>query len=134
MSEVFSFNEGSAYIYTGAGAQSALALFARNIALQTNNRWHKYRPPRSTTYVSTLVEQEATLSIGQLHSQLALIQIFESATAGVHVHLKHLVPSLNVSGGWRLFSGRLNNVGLGESDGGMNTVSLQGDFNVWSAY
>ena len=135
MAEVFAWSEGSAYFFTGAGGQSALATFARNIGLTLNREWNKYRPPRQTNYIKKVVSEQATLTCGQLYSQFDLIQMFESATGGIHCHIEHMVTGGVVqTGGFYLYSGELNSLAHNGSDGNLLNLTLQGSFNVWSAH
>ncbi|KKK56271.1 hypothetical protein LCGC14_3066190 [marine sediment metagenome] len=134
MSEVFVWPEGSAYIYTGAGAQSALASYAQDVQLTLSRTWHKYRPPRATTYTKYVIAQEARLTIGQLYSQKELLFMFESATGGMHVHLKHLIGSVGTTAGFRLYSGEFNVLSFNGRSDSPFSVSVEGTFNHWSVY
>ena len=135
MAEVYSWSEGSAYFFTGAGGQSALATFARDVNLTLTRQWHKYRPPRTTTYSKRVLSQQATLSFGQLYSQFKLIQMFESATGGIHCHIEHMVTGGVVqTGGFYLYTGELQSLSHNGSEGNLLNISLQGSFDVWSAH
>ena len=135
MAEVYSWAEGSAYIWTGGASTSALLAYARNITVTRQVTYAHYRPPKTTTYVNYPHTSGATLSIGQLYADATLQKMFNSATGGgYHVHLKNLVGGINQSGGTFLYSGNLTTIDIGGADGALSTLSINGIFPSWGDY
>ena len=135
MAEVYSWAEGSAYIWTGGATNSALAAYARNIVVNRQMRYTSYKAPHATTYTQYPIGSAVTLTIGQLYADATMQKMFDSATGGgYHVHLKHLVGGVNQSGGTFLYSGVLSTLDNGGSEGQIYTQTINGTFPTWADY
>jgi len=135
MSEVLSFYEGSAYLYTGNA--SALALFVRNVQVNATVRRHEYRPPHSTTWTYIdMQDTPAQVTIGQAWHSGVWPKLAYAGTGGSLVlHLKHVPDGSINSGGIWLYTGTLQALRFNGADGNAEqTISLQGEFKAWSAY
>jgi hypothetical protein len=134
MSEILTFPEGSAYLYTGG--TSAIAAYVRNVDVRRNVIRHKYRPPFATTNTYTELVRNARLTIGQAFTQTRHLKLMQLATGGsVHCHLTFKTPGPNTSGGIWLWSGELQTDQLRGADGQAELVySVQGEFQNWSGY
>lgn len=133
--EVYTFNEGSAYFWTGgAGVTSALAAYVQNATVQISVTYTAYKPPHATRFTQYPYASGAQLTIGQLYSNPTLGLMFDSATGGIHVHLKHVINGLTQTGGLFLYSGYLGNYTLGEQRDAAITEGLQGAFPTWTRY
>ncbi len=132
--EVYTFNEGSAFFFTGAGGQSALATFAQNIGVNVNVTYTAYKPPHATTFTTYPYASGATLSIGFLSNNPTLGKMFASATGGIHCHIKHVINGLTQTGGIFLYSGYLPSYTMGETPGSPDTEGLQGVFPSYLIY
>jgi hypothetical protein len=131
MAEIFSFPEGSAYLYTAGG--SAVGTYVRNADAQCASQRHSYRPPLSTTRTYVPLDKNARLTIQQAQSQVAWKKLAHDATGGsVHCHLKWVNPGTNASAGVWLYTGEI--VQMGIADGDESIVNIQATFENWSAY
>ena len=135
MTEVFTWPEGSAYIWSGNSTTSALLTFARNATVVASVTRHAYRPPFAAARVYTEIDRRATLTIGQAFSQKDLLGYTQNAAGGiVHCHVKYTVPAVGISGGMFLWTGSIESNSINGSDGGEVALSIQGTFDNWSAY
>lgn len=135
MAEVYSWYEGSAYIWTGSSSTSALVAYARNIQVTRKIVYQHYKPPHATVYTNYPVASAATLSIGQLYADATLQKMVNSATGGgYHVHLKNLIGATNQSGGTFLYSGNIDTIDIGGNDNQISTLSINGNFPSWGDY
>lgn len=135
MSEVFVFEEGSAYFWTGAaGASSALAAYVQNVRVQLNITYTAYKPPHATQYTTYPYASAASVSIGELYNNPTLGKFFAGATGGIHMHFKHSAGNIGQTGGIFLYSGYLPSYTLTENVGGPNIEGAQGTFPTWTIY
>ena len=135
MSEVYVFEEGSAYFWTGSSSTSALVAYVQNVKARLTITYTSYKPPHATTYTTYAIGSGAQLTIGELYNNATLGKIFNSATGGgIHVHLKHSVGGITQSGGIFLYSGYLPSYDISESPGAADIENLQGNFPTWSIY
>lgn len=135
MAEVYTWPEGSAYFWSGNSTTSALATYARNIAHTRRKVFTSYRAPHGATYSGYNYASAATLTIGQLYSQLNLVNYFEAAPVnGFHAHLMHSAGGIGQTGGVFLYSGTIHEVSLNGSDGQVFNHTFQAQFPTWSAY
>ena len=129
MAETFSFTEGTANFKTGA--VTVPVTYCRDVQATLTIGYHRYRPPYSTTYQFIETGREATLSIGQMHSQKQLGVMFDGATAGgIHVQLIHAAAGVT-SNLW-LYSGVIDSHSMNGSEGNVMQRSLVGRFQSWT--
>lgn len=134
MAEVFAFPEGSAFL--GTGNASALGLFVGQITVTIRRERHAYRPPYAVrnSYVE-LRRSGAAFSLTQQHSQAQWQKLLANSTGGaLWGHVFSLNPGTNDSAGVWLYTGTLNDLAFRQSDGAAGELTLQADFEVWSAY
>ena len=135
MAEVFTFPEGSAYLWTGNSTTSALLVFVRGASVQEDVDRHRYRIPFSVNWTYTEISRGATLSISQAYSDPTAIRFFQNAAGGqVHCHLKHIIGGNNGSAGIFLYTGSLETQSLNERPAGEIEISVNGLFDNFSAY
>lgn len=135
MAEVYSWAEGSVYVWTGGASTSALIAYARNVTVTKQITYQHYKPPHSTTFVNYPIASGVTLTIGQMYTDSTLQLMFNSATGGgYHVHVKNVVGGITQSGGIFLYSGNLNTNDIGTTEGAISTLAVNGIFPSWSDY
>jgi hypothetical protein len=136
MAEVFSFSEGSAYLWTGNSTTSALVSFMRNVNLTLTVSRHSYRVPFAVKRTWTELERLADLNIGMAYCDKTGLKFLQESTGGqVHAHITHTVPTLSVSGGFLLYTGTMNNGVFNGSEGqGEQALGLSFLFERWTAY
>src|SRR5574337_638500 len=118
MAEVFSFSEGSAYLWTGNSTTSALVQFTRNVTIGMVKSRHSYRVPFASQRTWIDLETIANMNIGMAYSEKTGLKFLQEATGGqVHAHIFHIVPNVNVSGGYFLYTGTINDGTFAGSDG-----------------
>lgn len=133
MTEAFAWPEGNIYIYTGNATPSTSAVFAhaQNMRAPFEVGWDN-RANASGTYYDHKTGQRVNVSIGAIYTvNSTLAKIFASATA---VHMKFIHSNLAGSGGFFLYSGRIDSLQYAGSDKTPYTYTLQAHFNAWSAY
>jgi len=133
MPEAFSWMEGNIWIYTGNAAPATSAVFAlaKDSKLNVTRGWDN-RAAANGTYYDHLTGQRADVSIGLVYTVDATIaKIHESATA---VHMKFLQTNAIGSGGYFLYSGRIDSLQYAgnEKMPFMYTVAIHA--NAWSAF
>lgn len=134
MSEVYSWTEGSLYLYTGSATASAVVTYAENSHLTLMRGWDN-RANLSGNYRDHLTGQRADLTIQtMLSNDWRAVLMYESATA-VHLHIKQIKPSyMTASAGVWLYSGRVDSLQFNGSRNQAYTFSLSYHCNAWSAY
>ena len=135
MAEVFTFPEGSAYLWTGNSTTSALLVFVRGVTVSPKVDRHDYRAPFATTWTYTEIQRRADLTISQAYSDPTAIRFLQNAGGGaVHCHLKHIIGGNNGSAGIFLYTGSLRDMNINETGPGEIGVSFNGTFDTFSAY
>lgn len=132
MTEVFSFNEGAVHIYAGVtGSSGSPIAYVQNCQLSFNYGWDTSQS-LSGTYRDHLTGQAAQASINAGYTfDKTLLQRFNSATA---VHFKFIQSGIHGTGGYFLFSGRLDSLSFNAQQGGVFMFTLAGHANRWSAF
>lgn len=136
MAEVFAWNEGSAYLWTGNSTTSALFKFTRGIRLGLSINRHSYRVPFATVRTWTEIERQAVLNVTQAYSEKTGLSFLYAGTGGqIHAHVFYLTPGPGVSGGFILNTGTLSD---GTFDGNEaqaeQPLGLSMTFERWTAY
>lgn len=136
MAEVFSYSEGSAYVWTGNSTTSALLTFTRGVRIGLSVTRHSYRPPFSAARVWTELERQATLNVGMAYSEKTALKFLTEATGGqVHCHVTHLVPNVGVSGGFFMYTGTLADGNFAGTEGqGEQAINFNATFERWTGY
>ena len=130
MPEVFSWREGTVSVFTGAAATSAVVAYAENTNLSLVWGWDN-RPAAGGNYYDQLTGLRADFTVGALVTSDETIQrIAQSATA---VHIKYHQTSFSTGGYW-LYSGRIDRLQFQGQQGGLFSYSLVAHFNIWSGY
>lgn len=135
--EAISWNEGSAFFWTGAATNSALVSYARGIRVTLAKETYHARPPLTGAETYIELNRHGTLAIDYLYADKNLLMFLYAGTGGqYHVHLAHTVPgAANISGGIYLYTGILNNADFAGGEGAPEqTISVAGDFEQWTAY
>lgn len=132
--EVYTFNEASAFFFTGAAGQSALAAYVQNTTVAISITYTAYKPPHATRFTQYPYASGATVNFGQFYSNPTLGLMFDSATGGIHCHIKHIINGLTQTGGIFLFSGYLPTYSLGEQRDNPIVESFGGVFPTWTRY
>lgn len=133
MPESFSWMEGSCWIYTGNATPSTSAVFAyaQDTKLPINRGWDN-RAAANGTYYNHLTGQRADVSIAAVYTVDATIaKIHESATA---IHMKFLHSNAIGSGGYFLYSGRIDSLQYAGNEKAPFRYTLNAHFNSFSAF
>jgi hypothetical protein len=133
MAEVFTWPEGSAYFWSGDSTNSALLTFAQNATVSLSIARFSYRPPTATQRTYIELNRQAALSISQGFSQKSMLNYGQNAAGGaIHCHITH--GNVGTSGGMYLWTGEIQNMNIAGIDGQAITLSMQAQFEKWSAY
>lgn len=135
MPEVLTFNEGSAYGWTGAATASSLLQYVRNVNVDTTITYQKYKPPHATVFTNYPIASAARLAVGQARVQRAMITNYQAATGGgFHFHTFHIAPNINNSAGCWLYSGNIQTMSIVEQTDSEVVINFAAEFPTWSAY
>ncbi len=132
MSETLSWIDSDVYISTGiVFASSAFLAFCENTTVNRQIGWVN-TPAAGGIYHNHKTGQRADVTIAAAHGVRTTDEsIFESQTA---CHLKFIYSAAGHVGGIYLYSGRLAQFNLTETNGQVAKYNLQGFFNSWSAF
>lgn len=132
MTEVFGFPEGAIHIWAGTTAASGSPIaYIENQQLSLAYGWDT-SPSLSGTYRDHLTGQAAQVSVGIGYTfDKTLLQRFNSATA---VHYKFIHSGIHGTGGYFLFSGRIDSLAFAAQQGGVFQFTLAGHASKWSAF
>jgi len=133
MPEAFSWNEGNVYIWTGNASPSTSAVFAhaQNTRMPFAIGWDN-RAAASGTYYDHKTGQRCDVSIAAIYTvDSTIAKIFASATA---VHMKFINTNAIGSGGYFLYSGRIDSLQYQGTEKAPFTYSLNAHFNNWSGF
>lgn len=129
--EAFSWPEGQIAFWTGSATASAVVGYALNSDLTLARGWENRRN-LSGGYYDLITGQRADLTIGAVYtSDATIVRMVESATA-VHVRIAHYNP-INGTGGYALYSGRVDALRFAGSEDAPYTWQLTYHANYWSA-
>lgn len=129
--EAFGFNEGNAYLYTGAGATSAVAAFAQNVQGSFFRGWVNH-PALSGNQVEYLTGKRVDVTLGAVYTNDAtIVKMIESATA---IHMKLIHTHDLGSGGMFLYSGRVDTFQLAGTERNPYVWTIQYHAYNWSAF
>ena len=135
MSEAYSFNEGSAWVWTGNSTTSALFTYAVDVSVTFSKRRSSARAPYANQYTFVPIDSMARATINQMKSQLTARALFLNGADGdIHVKTKSVQPGQNVSAGWLLWSGSFLSTREASVVGAVDTVSHDAVFQTASAY
>lgn len=130
-SEVYTWNEGQIYLWSGTATASALIAFAQNAQALLQYGWENH-PSVAGVYAEHLTGQRADLTIQALYTyDAAAIKLILSATA-LHVKLDH--SGINGSAGFLFYSGHVDTLAPGGSEGIPYSYTLAYHAFAWSAY
>lgn len=131
MSEVYTWNEGQVYIWTGTATASALVGFAQNSQAIMQYGWESHQTVDGV-YADHLTGQRADLTVQALYSyDITALRMILSATA-VHVKMHH--SGVHGTGGMFFYSGRVDVLALGGSEGLPYSHTISYHANSWSGY
>ena len=133
MAESFSWMEGNVYIWTGAAAPSTSAVIAhaRDTTIDPNWGWDN-RPAANRTYRDHLTGLKCNVSIQAAYTvDNTMMKISESATA---VNMKFLHSNGVGSGGYFLYSGRIQSISYKGNEKQLYVYTMNAYFNSWSAF
>lgn len=133
MPESFSWNEGNIYIWTGAAAPSTSAVFAyaENTRIPMMRGWDN-RPAANGTYRDHLTGLRCDVSIEAVYTvDATMMKIVESATA---VHMKFIHTNGIGSGGFFLYSGRIDSFQIQGNERNPYKYNMNAHFNAWSGF
>ena len=135
MAEVYSFNEGSGWVWTGNSTTSALFTYVVDAAVQFTKRRNSARAPYSNQYTYVPIDNMARVTVNQMKSQITARALFLNGADGdIHVKTKSVQPGQNVSAGWLLWSGTFLSTRDNSVAGGIDTISHDAIFQTASAY
>lgn len=130
-SEAFVWPEGQLVIWTGIGAASAVVAYAQNNSLNMMYGWVN-REQASGGYYDYLTGQRADLSVQAVMTfDGTLRRLAESRTA---IHMKFINSGVNGSGGYNLWSGRIDSLNHNGTEAAPFTYTMAAHFNSWSAF
>lgn len=132
MGEVYSWNEGQIFVWTGSATASARVAYATNIDLAFKRPFINRRT-MGGAYYNLESDRRVDVNIGAMFSNsMELWNIFQSATA-VHMRVEHSAQP-NGSAGFVLYSGVMTDFSIIGSD--RETFSYQMAYyaNEWSGY
>lgn len=133
MPESFAWPEGVVFIYTGNAtpSTSAVIAYAQNTRIPLNMGWDN-RAAASGNYYDHKTGQRADVSIGAIHTvDNTISKIFASATA---VHMKFINQNAVGSGGYFLYSGRIDSLQFQGADKMPFSYAINMHFNAWSGF
>lgn len=131
MSEIFTWMEGQAFLWSGNSTVSALTAYIQNTTLNAQFGWLNRRLVTGT-YQDLLTGQRFDLQVGGMYMPDATIQKFALQTALVHVHLRH--SSLGGTAGTFLWSGRIDSLQVVGSEANPYVFTLGYHSNLISGY
>lgn len=131
MGEVFTWNEGQVWVWTGSATASALVSFAQNMQLSLVRGWDNV-PSLAGNYRDHITGRRADLLLGALYTHDAALQRIDAAETAVHVKLLH--TGIHGSAGWLLWSGRIDSITPIGSEGNPYLFQLAYHANRWSAF
>ena len=133
--EVFSFNEGSAWVWTGNSTTSALFTYVQSQAVTFAKQRTSARAPFSNQYTYVDIDSIARMSISQMKSQHTARMLFLNAAAGdLHMKTLSVQPGINESAGWFLWSGTMLSHRDESQAGNIDTMGFDVMFQSASAY
>ena len=133
MAESFSWMEGNIYLWTGAAAPSTSAVIAhaRDTRMTPAYGWDN-RPAANRTYRDHLTGARCDVTIQAAYTvDNTIMKIHESATA---INMKFLHANGIGSGGYFLYSGRINSLAFAGNDRQLYVYTMNAYFNSWSAF
>lgn len=131
MSQVYAWPEGQIAIWTGAGATSALFLYAQNSTITLTHGWLK-RQVGDGSYHAHVTGKQASISVAAAKTYSnAIAKMAEAQTA---VHMKFIHSGIHGTAGWNFYSGQLMSYSENGSENGIYSYTLAADFNLWSAF
>lgn len=131
MPEVYSFPEGTVSLYTGAAATSALMAYCQDTTVTLVWGWDN-RPAAGGNYYDQLTGRRADVTVNlHLTTDEVIQRMTQSATA---VHMKFNHSSVGGTGGYWLYSGRIDRLQFQGQQGGVFSYTLAAHFNRWSGF
>lgn len=136
MPETFNFSDGGAWVWTGDSTTSAELNFARNVSVTLASGRSGYRAPFSNQYTYIATGFIARVNMAAAYSDKNVIALFTGHAGGdFHMHVKHLTPNVNESGGFFLYTGLINQVTFNGTDGSPEqSLSFVAEFRAWLGY
>jgi len=135
MTEVFSHNEASAWVWTGDSTTSALFTYVQSQAITFNKQHSSARAPFANQYTYVEIGNLARVNITQMKSQhTAKALILNAAYGALHMKTKSVQPGQGISAGWLLWSGALLAVRDESNAGGIDSMGFDATFQTASAY
>ena len=131
MPEVFTWNEGQLFIWTGASTVSALTAYAQNISVSLAYGWSNRRLVTGT-YQDVFTGFRQDVQVCAMYTPDATIQKFALQTALTHMHLRH--SSLGGTAGLFLWSGRIDRIDLAGSEANPYIFTIAYHANIVSGY
>ncbi len=132
MPEVYSFPEGTIHVWTGlANASGTPIAYCENTQIQPMWGWDNV-PSLSGVYRDHLTGLSITMNINAGWTfDKKLAAMAGSATA---VHAKFMASSVNGSGGYIMYSGRIDNLSFNGGQAGTFQFALAYHANIFSAF
>lgn len=127
MAEVYSWPEGSIYLFPSGGPSAVLA-FGEQMSLSVDDDWRKYKNMGTATSYNdrtrfVRADRTVTLQVGMLHANQSAWQAFNSATA-FNASLNFRVGALAQSGTFLLTSAVFRTFSVQGQDGALFRASV----------
>lgn len=132
MTEVFSWTEGTLYVWSGAATASGTPVaYVTNASISPQWQWSN-DARLDGSYRHVLQGRRANISLALGYTVGMNLVVLAQGNASVH--FKFDQNGVNGSAGWLAYTGRINTLGLQGAEGGTYALSVAGYCNEWSAY
>lgn len=129
--QVYTWPEGQAAIWTGAGSTSALFAYCQNTQVALTYGWVT-RQVGDGSYHSYITGQQAQITVAAAYTySMALWKIAEAHTA---IHIKFIHSGIHGTAGYTFYSGQLQTLSYAGTEAAPFTYNLAANFNLWTGF